>query len=374
MRFLASVGPSADAELYLRLFRSRAPERFATIVVEADALAGAADSVAVDLRFLQTLELTPVVVLGLDGATSDDGHAQRDALGELLDGLEVESERFAADVDHAAVAKATAARRIPLLLAGTGDENARVDALGRLLTGLRSHKLIVLGEQGGLTSAGQRLSVVNLSADYAALATSDDLSPRDRRWLARSRRLVLDRTDERGSEPLLVSLTSSLNLLRELFTVKGAGTLLRKGARIARHAGWEGVDVTQLRALLESSFGRRPSDAVFERPLLHCYLEESYRGAALIMDTPLGAYLSKFAVTREAQGEGIGQDLMSQVVGDHEALFWRARPDNAVRSWYERTCQGRYASGPWIVYFRGLPPERVPQAIKFALEQPNDFS
>jgi acetylglutamate synthase len=64
---------------------------------------------------------------------------------------------------------------------------------------------------------------------------------------------------------------------------------------------------------------------------------------------------------------------MSQVVGDHDALFWRARPDNAVRSWYERTCQGRYASGPWIVYFRGLPPERVPEAIRFALEQPNDF-
>ena len=130
MRFLASVGPSADAELYLRLFRSRAPERFATIVVEADALAGAADSVAVDLRFLQTLELTPVVVLGLDGAASDDGHAQRDALGKLLDDLEVASERFGADVDHGAVAKATAARRIPLLLAGTGDENTRIDALG----------------------------------------------------------------------------------------------------------------------------------------------------------------------------------------------------------------------------------------------------
>ena len=139
MRFLASVGPSADAELYLRLFRARAPERFATIVVEGDAIAQAVDSVAVDLRFLQTLELTPVVVLGFDDAAG--GAAQRDALASLLDELEVATERFGPEADHAAVAEATAARRIPLLLAGAGDERTRLDALGRLLAGLSSHKL-----------------------------------------------------------------------------------------------------------------------------------------------------------------------------------------------------------------------------------------
>jgi acetylglutamate kinase len=377
VRFLSSVGPSADAELYLKLFRARAPERFATIVVEADAIAAAADSVAVDLRFLQTLELTPVVMLGFEDASA--GVQQRDALSELLDDLDVETERFAPDADHAAVASATAARRIPLLLASAGDERARVAGLGQLLGSLRTHKLIVLGEQGGLRAAGERLSVVNLNAEYAALSARADLSERDRRWLERSRELVLS---ERGAAegtreadaPLLVSLTSSLNLLRELFTVKGAGTLLRMGARIGRHEAYAGVDVPRLRALLESSFGKPPSEDLFTRPMRHCYLETSYRGAALVMDTPLGSYLSKFAVTREAHGEGIGQDLMSQVVDDHDALFWRARPDNAVRSWYERTCQGRYAAGPWIVYFRGLPPELVPEAIHFALAQPNDFA
>jgi GNAT superfamily N-acetyltransferase len=370
MRFLASVGPSADAELYLRLFRARGPERFATIVVEADAIAEAADSVAVDLRFLQTLELTPVVVLGFDARSAGEAAAQHDALCELLDDLEVAIERFGPDADHAAVARATAARRIPILLASHGDEGARVEELAKLLSGLRSHKLIVLGEQGGISAGGERLSVVNLSADYSALAGRADLSARDRSWLQRSRALVLDR----GGEPLLVSLTSSLNLLRELFTVKGAGTLLRKGARIQRHTGLSGVDVARLRELLESSFGRPPNPDLFSRPLRHCYLEHEYRGAALIVDTALGSYLSKFAVTREAQGEGIGQDLMSQVIADHQALFWRARPENPVRPWYERTCQGRYASGPWIVYFRGLPPERVPEAIAFALAQPIDFS
>ena len=91
------------------------------------------------------------------------------------------------------------------------------------------------------------------------------------------------------------------------------------------------------------------------------------------MDTPLGSYLSKFAVTREAQGEGIGQDLMSQLVADHPALFWRARPENPVRAWYERSCQGRYAAGRFVVYFRGIEPARIADAIGFALSQPDDF-
>jgi len=367
MRFLASVGPSADAELYLRLFRSRAPERFATIAVEADAIAQAADSVAVDLRFLQTLGLTPVVVLGLDDDAGS--RAQRTALHALLDDLGVATAALDGDVSGTAVRAATAAGRIPLLVARTGADGTPLDMLAGLLSGLRTHKLIVLGSQGGLSAGSRRLSVVNLTTEHATLSAAPELSTRDRRVLELCRALVL----ERVAEPLLVSVTSPLNLLRELFTVKGAGTLLRRGARIVRHRAYESVDLARLRALLTSSFGKPPNEQLFGRPLADCYVEEHYRGAALIMATELGSYLSKFAVTREAQGEGLGQDLLDQLVADHPALFWRARADNPVRAWYERICQARYATAHWTVYCRGLPPDRMAAAITFALAQPNDF-
>jgi acetylglutamate kinase len=155
--------------------------------------------------------------------------------------------------------------------------------------------------------------------------------------------------------------------------VKGAGTLLRKGARITRHAGYDGVDLARLQALLASSFGKPIDRAIFDRPLEHAYLEENYRGAALVLETSLGGYLSKFAVEREAQGEGIGQDLWGALTADYASLVWRARAANPIRAWYERQCEGRFETGTWTVYVRSVRPDQISAAIAFALAQPVDF-
>ena len=367
LQFLASVGSNAEAEFYLRLFRARARESFATIAVDASCLEHDADGVAVDLRFLSELGLTPVVVLGLDTPAAASEH--RSVLQELLDDSAVPNQPLDFDVAPAQVVAATERGAIPLLVARDGDDQARLEQLARLLSALRSHKLIVLDPRGALDAHAQRLSVVNLSADYRALIDAGGLDARALRLVQASKRLVFDLVPHR----LLVSVTSPLTLVHELFTVKGAGTLLRKGARVLRHVGWGGVDRERLRALLESSFGRAPSDALFAREVAHAYVADDYRGAALVFATPLGGYLSKFAVTREAQGEGIGQDLWSALLTDYPALLWRARAGNAIRAWYERQCQGRFSAGEWTVYFRGLAPEHVPAAIELALAQPIDF-
>ena len=65
LRFLSSVGPGSEAELYLRLFREAPPHSFAAIVVDAATMRDSIDGVAMDLQFLRALELTPIVVLGL---------------------------------------------------------------------------------------------------------------------------------------------------------------------------------------------------------------------------------------------------------------------------------------------------------------------
>jgi acetylglutamate kinase len=366
LKFLASVGPSADAEFYLRLFRGRARERFATIAVEAAAIEHDADGVVVDLRFLRDLELTPVVVLGLDRAESAE--YQRSALAELLRDAGVETEALALEATDAIAA---AARRgvIPLLAATDADRALRLERLARVLAALQTHKLIFLSPEGGLSARGERLSVINLGTEYETLSNGSLLDTRERRLLEDSHRLIF----ELVPQALLVSVTSPLNLLHELFTVKGAGTLLRKGARIARFDGYAGVDRERLRELLASSFGKTPNPELFKRPLLHAYVEEDYRGAALIQGTTLGGYLSKFAVTREAQGEGVGQDLWNVLCADHRSLIWRARRENPIRAWYERKCQGRFEAGGWTVYFRGLHTHQIAEAIELALSQPVDF-
>jgi acetylglutamate kinase len=367
LRFLASVGSSSEAEFYLRLFRSRSPESFAALAVDAAAIEHHVDGVVLDLRFLRSLGLTPVVVLGLH----EPGVADRDRreLQARLLTAGVRCDALETDAAPLRIAAAVADGSLPLLVAAGAGAGERLEALARVLTELQTHKLIFLGPQGGLSLHGERLSVVNLSADYEALRASAELDARQHVLLDDSRRLIFELVPHR----LLVSMTSPLNLMHELFTVKGAGTMLRRGARITRHEGYAGVDRARLEALLVSSFGKPANPHLFSRPLEHAYVEESYRGAALVMRTALGGYLSKFAVTREAQGEGIGQDLWSVLTADYRALTWRARTENPIRSWYERQCQGRFECAGWTVYVRVVPSDQISEAIAFALAQPIDF-
>jgi bifunctional N-acetylglutamate synthase/kinase len=367
LRFLASVGPNSEAEFYLRLFRSRAPESFAALSVPATAVEDYGDGVVLDLRFLNGLGLTPVVVIGLHDPDPVARHLRE--LHERLVRGGLRAQLFATDSPPAAIAAAAADAVIPLLEAAGEGPDDRLATLARLLSALKTHKLIFLHPRGGFGLFGEQTSVINLSADYAALRASAMLDEAAQRLLDDSRQLIFQLV----AHPLLVTVTSPLDLLHELFTVKGAGTLLRKGARIIRHDGYTGIDTARLGALLTSSFGKAPRADLFERPMAHVYVEEDYRGGALVAQTHLGGYLSKFAVTREAQGEGIGQDLWTEMIADHSALFWRARADNPVRAWYERQCQARFDSGSWTVYMRGIPQEKISEAIGFALGQPVDF-
>ena len=367
LRFLESVGPGSEAEFYLRLFRSRAPERFATLTVLASAREYGLDGVPLDLRIQRQLGLTPVVVLGLYEPARAEDHAQ--LLSERLAEAGVDTERLSIGAGREPIARAAAAGRIPLVSWDDGQAGSAVDALGDMLASLGTHKLILLRPQGGLRLHGERLNVVNLSTDYSELQGDAELGEGERRLLDDIRTLVVERVQHR----LAVSLTSPLDLLQELFTVKGAGTYLRTGTRIERHAGWDGVDLARLGELLAGSFGKPPREAFFDAPPLHTYVEEDYRGAALIAACPLGGYLSKFAVTREAQGDGLGQDLWGRLTADHPALVWRARGSNPIRAWYERHCQGRYEAGEWTVYTRGVDSGRVGEAVELALAQPDDF-
>ena len=171
------------------------------------------------------------------------------------------------------------------------------------------------------------INLLREGLDLPALLASRDLSRKERAIVTQSARLI-----GAVAHKLLVTVTSPLNLLRELFTVKGAGTMLRRGAVVARHEGYEGVDTSRLRALIASSFGRAPTEAFFDRPVLRVYLEEAYRGCAIVIDSPFGPYLTKFATDREARGEGIARDLWDVFREEHRVVFWRARANNPINA------------------------------------------
>jgi hypothetical protein len=380
-RFLESVGQKADVDLYLKLFRSQRKESFAIIVADAQIVRAALDPFHFDLRILAGLGLYPVVLVGLLDARDADKQSQR-ILEWLLED-EVPAKIIGSGMDlpqeiQTSVRQTLEENTIPIVSLDAAKELAiddRFRLLRTLAASLESRKVIFLSTSSGIEREGAaRISLVNLSADYERLLTTNDL-PRRHASLLRHVKILLEQLPQRMS----VAVVNPLQLLRELFTVSGAGTMIRKGSRIEKCSGLEKVDRGRLTALLESAFGRALVPGAMENGGLvvtqaeHVYLEENYLGAALLGNTDIAPYLSKFAVNRQAQGEGIGGEIWSMLTRDFPVFFWRARPSNPIVPFYAKQCDGLVRFPEWHVFWRGLPPDKIQPAIEYALALPRAF-
>jgi hypothetical protein len=380
-RFLESVGQKADVDLYLKLFRSQRKESFAIIAADAQIVRAALDPFHFDLRILAGLGLYPVVLVGLLDARDADKQSQR-ILEWLLED-EVPAKVIGSGTDlpqeiQTSVRQTLEENTIPIVSLDAAKELAiddRFRLLKALAASLESRKVIFLSTSSGIEREGApRISLVNLSADYERLLTTSDL-PRRHASLLRHVKILLDQLPQRMS----VAVVNPLHLLRELFTVSGAGTMIRKGSRIEKHSGLGAVDRGRLTELLESAFGRALIPGAMEDGGLvvaqaeHVYLEENYLGAALFGNTAIAPYLSKFAVNRQAQGEGIGGEIWSMVTRDFPTFFWRARPSNPIVPFYAKQCDGLVRFPDWHVYWRGLAPDKIQPAIEYSLALPRAF-
>jgi len=371
-RFLESVGQKADVDFYLGLFRAQKRESFAILVVDAKVVRAALDSLHFDLRILTDLGLTPVVLLGL--VEPDDAEPQAERLREWLEEDQVRATIVPAGPGSnggltAALLAAIGDGVVPIVPirdAPGRNVDDRFGLLGEIATALETRKIVFLGSRMGLGTPP--LSVVSLSLDYDAALPR--LSRRQAALLRQVRRLL----EERVRHPLTVAITNPPSLLRELFTLRGAGTLVRRGVQVRRHDDLAAIDVPRLRFLVESSFDRPLVQDYFDRPVKCIYLVESYQGAAVLTPSPEGPYLSKFAVERRAQGEGIGTDLWTALTREHPSFFWRSRPDNPITPWYGKQCEGLHRTAAWHVFWRGVAIERIPAIVRWALDTPRDFA
>jgi acetylglutamate kinase len=392
LTFLESVGRRSEAELYLRLFREAPKESFAIVATDAPVIRHALGSLLEHLRFLADLGLVSPVVVGasspdtsLRGASQLASQLPRVGLGSSLHEM---TARGLSEV----VRNELVAERVPLLWfvpERSGGARERYAKLGELAGELKTRKVVVLRQRGslalrddllqeerlGLLGLGGDLSVINLRNDREILLERRLLRNDDARLLECLRALLESAVDPASNlwDSLTVSVTSPLNLLRELFTVRGDGTLVKLGSEIRQVATYGELDCERLKGLLERSFERQLLPEFFQRSPNAVYFEANYRGAAILEPSGVAPYLTKLAVEPVAQGEGIGRDLWRAVARDHPAFFWRARPTNPILGWYLNQCDGVLRLPKWHVYWRGLRPEQIPDAIREALDRDEDF-
>jgi acetylglutamate synthase len=368
LRFLESIGRRSEAEFYFSLFAATDKAQFAMCVLQGSVLREHRDAVVMDVRLLSTLGLVPVLVVAEQPAA-----VASDLAAALVDALR--AQQVPAQIAHDPSRALVADEVVRLVNAGTVPvlplralRASLAPELASWVQALGSRKLIFLRRAGGLTRAGVRVPLVNLSAEYEALRHAETVHERDRVLLAQVRHIV-----NTVPHPLTVSVTSPWDLLKELFTVKGAGTLLRRGSTITSHDDWRTLHPERVRAVVQSAFGARLRDEFLTRPFLKAFVADDYQGIAIVHPSAHGPYLTKFAVERKAQGEGVGRDVWDAMQHDFASLFWRARPRNAVSAWYASVCDGLVRTQPWHVFWRGVALDEVPSLVRWALRQPEDL-
>lgn len=349
--FLDSIGRRDEYEFYLNKFQSEHSACFALLCPDLGSIEAGAEVLAFDLHFLLRLELVPAILLcGTDAdkmqaALSVEPIFQFHALGSG------DAKSF--------IQQAKSAGKVPVLVASDAELEATLLKLVPDVAG----RIHFIRAAGGLKSAGGEL------LPYIYTHKENTRPPEDLEcnYVELGGNLLEARP---GSH---VSITSPINLLQEIFTVKGAGTLLRKGSTIRRFHSVAGIDHDHLIGLLEASFGRTLSSEAFLDNVTAAYIEENHRGAVLLEEHPAGLYLSKFAVGREARGEGVALELWREVCRNHEALFWRSNAANPFNSWYHKQADGHHAVGKWQVFWRGVSAAAISTIIGYCVERGEDF-
>ena len=403
---LAQLGSSREAQQYLKEFSGANQARFAVVKVGGGILRDHMDELTSALAFLHRLGLIPVVLHGagpqLDQALSDAGieTERRDGLRvtseavmsvarplmykenlRLVEALEEKGIR-ARGIQHGvfqcsyldqetlglvgevekvelnAIESAVRSGAVPVLTC-LGESpsgqvlNINADIATReLVWELRPHKVIFLSPTGGILDREDRIiSAVSLTNDYEALM--------QQKWVHSGMRLKLQQINEmlqRLPDDTSVSITSAAHLTRELFTYRGAGTLVRKGESINVFENPDAETLIAVKQLVEQSFNRTLREDWFEHlnePLV--LLSETGRAAAVVIRGVDGLpYLDKFIVTSEAQGEGLGAAIWQVVRARYPALYWRSRNTNPVTPWYFQQADSSNRSDGWVVFTIGI--------------------
>lgn len=421
VKLLSNLGSKKEVEQYIRQYCGAESRQFAMIKVGGSALDTQLDTVGSSVAFLQQVGLTPIVVhgaaahveralteagiatprvdeircvseqafevvrrvlqrenLALVDALASNGCDARPIVGEVFEVSPINVEKYGlrgrvVGVDDTAILAAIRAGKLPVITCLGATRSGQLlsissdEAASALALRFQPHKIIFLTSTGGLMDAEERvISAINLTEDYARLMGQTWVSGGMRRKLVHIHDL-LDKLPD-----TTVSITAPDKLARELFTHRGAGTLVSRGERVDTYERFEELDRGKLTQLLESCFERRLTPGYFEKKHCHrVYVTEDYRATAILTKEAGLVYLDKFAVTRKAQGEGLGGSVWERMRRDNPKVFWRSQTVNPVNSWYFQQADGSYRTPRWTVFWYGMEGfEEIERSVRTALEMP----
>lgn len=231
--------------------------------------------------------------------------------------------------------------------------NINADFAAReLVWAVKPHKIVFLTPSAGLLDRdGRVISAISLDNDYEMLMKEP--------WVHSGMRVKLQQINEmllKLDHSTSVSITSADQLTRELFTYRGAGTLVRRGESIEVDERPTPEKLALVAAQVEIAFERKLGSAWaqgLEGPQV--LMAKSKRAAAVVVTGCDGVpYLDKFVVTPDAQGEGLASAMWQVLMARFPRLYWRSRNINPITSWYFQQADTSFRKGKWVVFTSGI--------------------
>ena len=224
IKSLSAIGAEREAKFYADLFSAQAPEKFALIVIDPRCLKNPLlEALISNIRIISDLKLTPVLLIGALDSDRTRIKFLSQRLSKELDSIGVRSFKLntASYQLFPEIRKLTTKGQIPILEFTNADQAINLQGV---IKELQPAKVIFLQPSGGFSVKGNRIPFINV--DNMDERVSDaNLSPGQIKF----KNLVVELLNDPVNQSVYI-MASPLNLLRELFTTRGSGTLVRRGA------------------------------------------------------------------------------------------------------------------------------------------------
>jgi acetylglutamate kinase len=413
---LLQLGHSTEAQYYLDQYKDDKQVKFAVVKVGGNVIATQLEELAQSLSLITHLGLIPIVLHGA-GTQIDAETSKQNVPVQKLDGLRVTDDKtikliqpiiknvhqqlldalaqhdiktksifnnvFSCDyldkdkyghvgkikqVKLDEINQAIKDKQVPVLSClGTDDEgnvlNINADiAIRKLVWESKPAKVIFVTPTGGMLDENDQLiSAIQLHNQY------DNLMQQP--WLHSGMKLKIQQIYQLLKpmpRKLSVSITAASELGKELFTHKGKGTFICMGENINHHQLIGSAVKLKLISLLENTFGKKLKQDFFDEiELKSIFISESGQAVALVTQGHDGkAYLNKFAVTPQAQGQGLGKAIWQQMLSVYPQIYWRSRNTNKINMWYYKQADCSYKQDNWIVFSCGIPLDKAIECMQ----------
>lgn len=423
VKLLENIGSRREVELYLQHFTSVESQKFAVIKVGGAVLKDHLAILASALSFLQRVGLYPIVVHGAgpqlnklleakgikpqyrEGIRVTDceilelirhvyqaenlrlvealerlGARARPINGGVFTAEPLNFEKYGyvgriVDVNKSMIESCITSGSLPILtsMAETLDGqilNINADIAASMIARvIEPLKVVYLNNTGGLLhgETGEVIDIIDLDKDYNNLLRQS--------WITSGVRLKLNQIKEllehlpRTSSACIISAD---HLQKELFTVSGAGTLIRRGFKVYLHKGLQDVDLDRFRNLMEANdldvragnisvarYLQRLTDKDMDAILYH---DEAYEMVAAL--TPLShiiegcppeiLFMDRLIATKGAELLGLTDHLWRRIRMEQPSLFWTVPKTDEHLGWHFDRSEGSFALPEVTLFWYGV--------------------